>query len=248
MSIPDHIKRIIERIDPADREALEQNLAATANEVRDLRAYQHQRDLEIGEYRQRLSERSNTAAELSQECEKLRQERDALASHLRPIGDCLITQSGRMTADPLFCVFEKREVVADEAYDHDYISWTDAENDHQEIDGEKRERLEALHEGCRSIPERYQRCAIKEIDSFVTACFTERGCKDFLAIQGHNLRKPFTYVTSLFRNEEMKALRTMMMGLAIPAELPASPVKWNNEARRMASIMYPHMKKELTND
>ena len=313
MTTPDHIKRIIERIDPADREVLEQYMdeqawspqKAWAPErcpltglhlfmwiehptdgmvptyggpfdsytipVRDedgsycRERYDHDEGGWLIEEREDVgiqviddqlwvsdgedpAELAGKVNSLSQEVEKLRQERDALISQLRPIGGRLITQDGRMTADPLFCVFEKREVVANEEFDYDYISWTDAESDYQEVEGEKRERLEALYKGYRHIPERYQRCAIKEFDSFVTACFTEQGCKDFLAIQGHNLRKPFTYVTSLFRNEEMKTLRAMMMGLAIPAKLPTNPVNWNNEARRMASIMYPHMKKEFIND
>lgn len=172
----------------------------------------------------------------------------AVVDVMERLGNRLITQDSRLTADPLFCVFERREVVVNEEFDYDYISWTDTDADYQEIEGEKRERLEAPYEGHRPIPERYQRHAIKEFDSFVTACFTEQGYKDFLAIQGHNLRKPFTYVTSLFRNEEMKALRTMMMGLAIQVELPSIPVNWNDEARRMALVMHPHMKKELTND
>ena len=231
---PDHIKRIIERIDPADREALERYLSDLIDS-RD--KAEHQAGI-LGDQLEVMTCRAGDIGDLA----------DGLMSQLKPIGDRLINQDGRMTSDPLFCVFEKREVVADEAYDHDRIIWVDAELDNEEVTETKRQRLELLHNDCRDIDDRYQRLAIKEIDSFVTACLTEQGCKDFLAIQGHNLRKPFTYVTSLFRNEEMKALRTMMMGLAIQVELPPNPVNWNNEARRMASIMYPHMKKDLIND
>lgn len=89
MTTPDHIKRIIERLEPTDREALEQHLTGTVNQVRDLRAYQHQRDLEASEYRQHLSESSNTAAELSQKVEKLRQERDEYRGHLAQLCEML---------------------------------------------------------------------------------------------------------------------------------------------------------------
>ena len=53
--------------------------------------------------------------------------------------------------------------------------------------------------------------ALKEIDQFETACFTEQGCKDYLEANGHNLRKPFIYAHSLYRNREMLELRKMLM-------------------------------------
>lgn len=234
MSTPDHIKRIIERIDPADREALEQHLSDLIDS-RD--KTEHQAGI-LGDKLDDMTCKAGDSGDLA----------DNLISQLKPIGVRLLAQGGRMTADPLFCVFEKREVVADEAYDYDRIIWADAEMDNEEVSETKRRRLELLHDDCRDIDDRYQRLAIKEIDSFVTACFTDQGCKDFLAIQGHNLRKPFTYATSLFRNEEMKALRAAMMELAIPTELLTTTINWNSEARRMASIMHPHMKKDLIND
>ena len=65
--------------------------------------------------------------------------------------------------------------------------------------------------------EGWRRLAIKEVDEFVTACLTETGAESYLKVNGHNLRKPYIFVTSLFRNEEMKRLRDWLLST------PAAP-------------------------
>lgn len=122
----------------------------------------------------------------------------------------LLTQDGRCTADPFFVVYSKRSVVADEEYDHDRIVWCREDDSEVEATASQHRRLEALHRDYRE-PKGWRRLAIKEIDHFETGCFTEQGCKDFLAIQGHNLSKPFIYAHSLYRNREMLELRKMLM-------------------------------------
>lgn len=121
----------------------------------------------------------------------------------------LNTQGCRFTADPFFCVFSKREIVVDADYDHDRIFWWHQER-HVEASETTERRLESLRRDGRETGD-WVKLAVKEIDNFETACFTEQGCKDFLEIQGHNLRKPFIYATSLFRNREMIALREALM-------------------------------------
>ncbi|QET79856.1 hypothetical protein [Aeromonas veronii] len=121
----------------------------------------------------------------------------------------LNTQGGRFTADPFFCVFSKLEIVVDADYDHDRIFWWHQER-HVEASEATERRLESLRRDGRETGD-WVKLAVKEIDNFETACFTEQGCKDFLEIQGHNLRKPFIYATSLFRNREMIALREALM-------------------------------------
>lgn len=121
----------------------------------------------------------------------------------------LNTQGGRFTADPFFCVFSKREIVVDADYDHDRFFWWHQER-HVEASEMTERRLESLRRDGRETGD-WVKLAVKEIDNFETACFTEQGCKDFLEIQGHNLRKPFIYATSLFRNREMIALREALM-------------------------------------
>ena len=128
---------------------------------------------------------------------------------LQRMQQSLNTQGGRFTADPFFCVLSKREIVVDADYDHDRIFWWHQEK-HVEASETTERRLESLRRDGRETGD-WVKLAVKEIDNFETACFTEQGCKDFLEIQGHNLRKPFIYATSLFRNREMIALREALM-------------------------------------
>lgn len=142
---------------------------------------------------------------------------------LKALGNAIATQDNRATMHPLFVVFQKREIVTDEDYDYDFIGWYDDEGDC--ADEETEAKLDAMRhdissdyfavdeitiEGdCENIT--WRRIAIKEVDVFVTACFTEQGCKDYLSRNGHNLRKPFIYVTSLYRNTEMIGLREFLL-------------------------------------
>lgn len=135
---------------------------------------------------------------------------------LQEIGDLLRTQDNRMTDRPIFVVLQKREMVAHEDYDHDRIEWVDDEG----IAASKAKalRLEELYQGGRD-KDGWRRLAIKEVDEFVTACFTERGCQEYLEVNGHNLRKPFICAYGSFRNAEFRAVRDWLMDLpALPKE------------------------------
>lgn len=121
----------------------------------------------------------------------------------------LLTQDNRCTADPFFVVFSKREIVTQEGYDFDRIVWWHDEGCH-EADERTEKRLELLYQHGRD-PSGWSRLAVTEIDQFETACFTEQGCKDYLEVNGHNLRKPFICAHGLYRNREMLELRKMLM-------------------------------------
>ena len=126
------------------------------------------------------------------------------------IGENIRTQDNRITSEPMFCVFQKREIVVDEDYDCDRIVWVDEEG--CEATERQRMRLELLHGNCRETPDKWRRIAVKDIDDFVTCCFTEQGCRDYLASNGHNLRLPFIYVKSGFRNAEFIGIRNWLAG------------------------------------
>ncbi|EFK4587315.1 hypothetical protein C9Y88_25425, partial [Escherichia coli] len=90
------------------------------------------------------------------------------------IGENIRTQDNRITSDPMFCVYQKREIVVDADYDYDRIVWVD--EDGNEANKLQSRRLELLHENFREPPEKWRRVAVKDIDEFVTCCFTEQGC------------------------------------------------------------------------
>lgn len=132
---------------------------------------------------------------------------------LKALGNAIATQDNRITADPLFVVFQKRIVVVDEDYDHDRIDYYD-KDDCESIEEEYEPRIYELLkklDDSGELPDRYRRVAVKEVDSFVTACFTEQGCKDYIAANGHNLNKPFIFAASLYRNAEMIGLREFLL-------------------------------------
>lgn len=141
---------------------------------------------------------------------------DTQAEFVGSLRQQLLTQDNRWTADPFFVVFSKREIVVDSEYDHDRIVWW-----HKEDNVEACERatrwLDYREDTFRDTGD-WVKLAIKEIDQFETACFTEQGCKDYLAVNGHNLRKPFIYAHSLFRNREMLELRKMLMAEPVTGE------------------------------
>lgn len=158
---------------------------------------------------------SETPAQ-SLEALKAQWQAEDVPNFIRDIGERLNAQGNRITSDPLFCVFEKDYVVTDEGYDHDRIDWGDVGSGEYILikpNSEKWKRLEALYQSGRDIDEKYQRNAIKVIDKFVTAAFTEEGAKKHIQLNGHNLREPFVCVTSLFRTPEMIELRNWLINL-----------------------------------
>lgn len=158
----------------------------------------------------------------------------AIAPQLEPllgIGRRIAAQDNRATDQPMFVVFQKREIVVDGDYDHDRIAWIGEEG--REPDEETAAKLDAMRNDIESDHfmageieiddedegrEEWRYLALKEVDEFVTACFTEQGCKEFLAIHGHNLRQPFIYAAGSFRNREYQQLRTLMLNLVNEGE------------------------------
>ncbi|WP_138438535.1 hypothetical protein [Marinobacter alexandrii] len=159
---------------------------------------------------------------------------------MQAISENLHTQDNRITADPLFVVFQKTLIVVAEGYDHDRIVWVDDEG--HEADEVTESQLNALRSDIYGTcfmedeielgadeREEWRRFAIKEVDQFVTACFTEDGAEAYLKINGHNLNRPFIYVTSLFRNEEMKELRNWLLSTNATPPRPADG--WISEVK-----------------
>lgn len=140
-------------------------------------------------------------------------ERDALAklvNAMADIGDIVMAQDNRCTSHPMFCVFQKSEMVGSEDHSPDRIAWV---HDGDEVCERQSKRLEKLYQAGRETPD-FDRYAMKSIDRFVTACFTEDGCKKYLEENGHNLNEPFIYVTSAFRNEEYQSARNFIVEAA----------------------------------
>lgn len=175
----------------------------------------------IAELRKQCAEWERKAFSNFEECAAMAERIEELQTKSAPdsfgiIGENIRTQDNRITSDPMFCVYQKREIVVDADYDYDRIVWVD--EDGNEANKSQSRRLELLHENFREPPEKWRRVAVKDIDEFVTCCFTEQGCKDYLAVNGHNLRLPFIYVKSGFRNAEYIGIRNWLAGIRIKGE------------------------------
>lgn len=197
---PENVLKLIAALE--QEEAYRKSAFVTANLWRDKFVAAEQRIEQLEAAPSDMMQLSNELAEVKRKCVGVPDEFARIAENLR-------SQDNRVTSDPMFCVFQKREIVTDEDYDHDRIVWID--EDGNEATAHQRKRLELLHENSREAPEKWRRIAVKEITDFVTCCFTEQGCKDYLACNGHNLRLPFIYVKSGFRNAEYQTMRNWLM-------------------------------------
>ena len=133
----------------------------------------------------------------------------AIPAEFYQIAKNLREQDNRWTDQPMFVVFQKREIIGSDDHDPSRIGWV---MDGEEVDELRAKRLEILYQHCRDT-RGYERYAMQEIDVFVTACFTEQGCKDYLQRNGHNLRQPYIYADGSYRNDEYRAVRNWLMSL-----------------------------------
>ncbi|WP_335889499.1 ead/Ea22-like family protein [Klebsiella quasipneumoniae] len=152
---------------------------------------------------------------------RLRVEREGLESRtvklspeLYTIGELIRTQDNRITDQPMFVVFQKREIIGSDEHSPSRICWV---WDGEEVSELRAKRLEALYQDGRDT-RGYDRYAMQEVDEFVTACFTEHGCKDYLRQNGHNLRLPYIYACGSFRNNEYQLVRNWLAGIKVEAE------------------------------
>ena len=137
---------------------------------------------------------------------------------LKEIGRLIRTQDNRITDAPIFIVQQKRRIWGmDSEYSDDYIWMENDSGDHAEADTEKAEELEALDDACEYTPG-WEKYYYQDSWEFVTACFTESGCQDFINRNGHNLHSPRIYAEGSYRNEEWRTIRDYLISLTNPDE------------------------------
>ncbi|GJH00231.1 hypothetical protein [Paraburkholderia terrae] len=129
---------------------------------------------------------------------------------LQSIHTALHTQDNRITAAPMFAVQQRKRVYGiDTEYDP-IIVWVGEEG--SEADAEEAAELEAAYdEDGTTYKDGYRRVGYHEYWEFVTACFTEQGCKDYLARNGHNLHETRIYAYGTYRNTEWSTIRDFLM-------------------------------------
>jgi hypothetical protein len=126
---------------------------------------------------------------------------------LRVIGENLRTQDNLATDKPLFIVQEKREIYTDNADDE--YHWVDSDFD--DVDLKTARMLDRYYLKHGTEKEGFSKSHYKTVWEFVTACFTQKGCEDYIAVNGHNLKSPRIYVASAYRNTEWNAVRDYLL-------------------------------------
>jgi hypothetical protein len=126
----------------------------------------------------------------------------------------LHTQDNRSTDNPLFAVQQKRRIYGVDPDRCDNIVWLDEANDYGEASAEEFAQMEAAHNNGDSDLSNWHRTGYIDAWEFVTGCFTEQGCKDYIACNGHNLEEPRIYAYGSYRNDEFIALRKWLMSLS----------------------------------
>jgi len=147
---------------------------------------------------------------------------EPIPANIAAIIERLHTQDNRITANPLFAVQQKREYVGSDGYnDGGEMRWVDDSG--EEADNEEAARLESEYRETYSEPDGWRRVNVFTVWEFVTGCFTEQGCKDYIAVNGHNLNEPRIYAYGSYRNAEFIAIREWLMSLlATPTPVPAA--------------------------
>lgn len=156
----------------------------------------------------------NLVAAIDQLKEKLRDTNKLqdMLDTARCLGQLIIEQDNRATDAPLFAVIQKRRIYHVEIDEADGRVWVDDEGD--VIDDEVAiksldRRFDAGDDTAGCTPVGY-----KDIDEFVTGCFTEAGCRAYIERNGHNLNEPSIYAFGSFRNTEFRVVRELLIALA----------------------------------
>ena len=130
---------------------------------------------------------------------------------LLAIRKSLCEQDNRITDQPLFIVEQK---VKDYGFTSDYAELSTWE---RSTDGEHEIASDELIEDLNEREDNYEdldgweKVYYKERWQFVTACFTEQGCKDYIKFNGHNLGKTRIYADGSYRNLEYQAIRKALI-------------------------------------
>lgn len=128
-----------------------------------------------------------------------------ISEQLKITAENLRTQDNRCTADPMFCVQEKkRDVGYDSAFSENRC-WHDSANSDTVFDDDP---------DFKEPPKGDEWDEFGYVDRWETVmvAFTEKGCQDYIDLNGHNHRgKLRIYAESFRRCPEMLAIRAFLL-------------------------------------
>ncbi|MEL9354146.1 ead/Ea22-like family protein, partial [Escherichia coli] len=125
LALLDELERNQQYIKRRDQE--NEEIALTVGK---LRVELEGKDKLIAELGKQCAEWERKALSNFEECAAMAERIEELQTKSAPdsfgiIGENIRTQDNRITSDPMFCVYQKREIVVDADYDYDRIVWVD---------------------------------------------------------------------------------------------------------------------------
>ncbi len=141
-----------------------------------------------------------------------------MIKHLQSI----LSQDTFHTSDPVYVVYQKRQIVVPRGYSDNYIlrNIRDCEaemsaEEFQDLCIRQNKGEEVFDSFDNKFNEyHWEEEYYQEIDKFCAACFTRKGAEDYIAANGHNLRKPYIFVESGYRNSEWISIREGLINAA----------------------------------
>lgn len=138
-------------------------------------------------------------------------------NQLQEISLRLQTQDNRITSHPMFCVQKK---VRDVGYDSIYCDnscWVDTNYCESEVLYDDDEGFNADRRALYDETDGLEEFGYRDRWETVMVCFTEGGCNDYMAVNGHNVKDSAfrgevrIYAESYYRCAEMIAIREALM-------------------------------------
>lgn len=134
---------------------------------------------------------------------------------IKNIGTLIQNQYNRGIDQPIFLVQQK---VKEWGYNIDYgddFAWVENKSgNYREANEEEHNALQALAAACEKTPG-WNRLRFRYKWEFVTACFTEQGCKDYIKENGHNMKEARIYAWSSSGNVEFQAVRRAIIDASV---------------------------------
>lgn len=126
---------------------------------------------------------------------------------MQEIGSLIRTQDNRATSDPIFIVQRLRRMYGVDAEYACSSVWLDS--DQEEASEIEAAGLAVLSANGVAI-EGWEKVWYIDHWDFVTACFTEKACQDYIAAHRHNLGESRIYAASAYGNPEWIAVRKFL--------------------------------------
>lgn len=128
------------------------------------------------------------------------------SSKLEEIGELIRTQDNRCTSDPMFLVQQRKRYYGMDPMWCDDYAWVNAGGDYDEADEDQTAKLDEMDEFGEDTGDWYKSYYMDTWE-FVTACFTEKACEDYIEANSHRLTDPRIYAASAYRNWEFITVR-----------------------------------------